>query len=73
VDPFRDELAAAHAKITRLEEQVQHLEGRRPTPPAKRLPHSMIVYILFSILLFVVLGAVTIGAVVAFMRSGSGT
>ncbi|MEO8877756.1 MAG: hypothetical protein ABI461_19335 [Polyangiaceae bacterium] len=69
MDPFRDDLAAAHAKITRLEEHVHRLEHGRGKREKKRLPRSMIVYFLFSILIFVVLGAVTIGTVLAFMRS----
>jgi len=38
VDPFRDELTAAHEKIAHLEEQVRHLElaNRAAHPPANR-------------------------------------
>jgi hypothetical protein len=71
MDPFRNELTAAHAKIAQLEEQVHHLEHGRAKQPKRRLPRSMIVYFLLMTLLIVGLGAVTIGTVVAFLRSGS--
>jgi hypothetical protein len=31
MDPFRDELAAAHAKIAQLEEQIRQLHAKPPT------------------------------------------
>lgn len=31
MDPFRDELAAAHAKIAQLEERVRELHAKQPT------------------------------------------
>jgi hypothetical protein len=72
VDPFRNELAAAHAKIATLEERVKHLEHHGHASRRKRrFPRSMIVYFLFSILIFVVLGAVTIGAFMALTNRGA--
>ena len=33
MDPFRDELAAAHAKIAQLEEEIRQLKGDHYPPP----------------------------------------
>jgi hypothetical protein len=71
MNPFRDELGAAHAKIARLEEHVHHLEHGRARQPKRRFPRSMIVYLLLMIVLFVVLGAATVGSVLVVLRSGS--
>jgi hypothetical protein len=56
VDPFRDELAAAHAKIAELEAQIRELHTKRP---ARR--GNAVLYILLGLTTFFlfVIGAAT--------------
>ena len=80
MDPFRDELAAAHEKIAELENQVAALLGRSQDPapqlfneyavPRKRIPRATIFYTLISIFLFLVMAGVTVGTFLHIM-SGS--
>jgi hypothetical protein len=70
----RDELAAAHEKIARLENSVDLLLGRSPEPrlpTRKPVARSTIVYTLLSIFLFVGMAVVTVKTFLAIMRSGS--
>ena len=76
MDPFRNELDAAHAKIAQLEEEIRQLKGAHYPPPpwdsadlfAKQRQGDAMVWTVIGILAVIFVGAF-MAIVVYFVRS----